>query len=258
MPRANRYFLKGNIWHLTHRCHKKDFLLGFRRDRIRWLHWLYEAKKRFGVSILNYIVTCNHIHLLVKDNSGEENISMFMQLLQSRTAQEYNTRKNRKGAFWEDRYHATAIDSDVYLMNCITYINMNMVRAGVVKHPIEWKESGYFEIEYPRKRYGIIDYTILLEELCMGSFEELQKCQKEWINEVMGHRQLGRESKWTESLAVGSEDFVERIKEQLDVKAKSRKIIQIGNDYILSDSEIPYKAVFDPKNEALRSKNGCF
>lgn len=256
MPRANRYFLRGNIWHITHRCHKKDYLLWHRRDRVRWLHWLYEAKKRFDISVLNYIATRNHIHLLVKDNSGDENIPKFIQLLQSRTAQEYNTRKDRKGAFWEDRYHATAVDTDVYLMNCMTYINMNMVRAGVIKHPVEWKESGYFEIEFPRKRYGIIDFKVLLNELCMESIEELQRSQKEWINEKLSNHQLNRESKWTESLAVGSEDFVERIKEQLDLKAKSRKIVKTENDYILSDSEIPYKAIFDPKNEPLRQKNG--
>ena len=27
MPRANRYFIPGQIWHLTHRCHKREFLL---------------------------------------------------------------------------------------------------------------------------------------------------------------------------------------------------------------------------------------
>jgi len=204
------------------------------------------------------MATCNHIHLLVKDNSSEENISKFMQLLQSRTAQEYNTRKNRKGAFWEDRYHATAIDSDVYLMKCMTYISMNMVRAGVVKNPAEWKESGYFEIEFPKKRYRIIDYPVLLEELNLESIKELQKSQQEWIKEVMENRPLYRESKWTESLAVGSEEFVERIKEQLDIKAKSRKILKSVNDFILSDSEISYKAIFDNKNEALRLKNGQF
>ncbi|HLO60911.1 MAG TPA: transposase [Bacteroidales bacterium] len=256
MPRANRYYLQGNIWHITHRCHKKDFLLWHRRDRATWLHWLFEAKKRFDISVLNYNVTRNHVHLLVKDKAGEENISDFMQLLQSRVAQEYNTRKNRKGAFWEDRYHATAIDSDVYLMNCMTYINLNMVRAGVVKDPAEWKESGYSEIEFPRKRYGIIDFKTLLKELCIETVEELQKSQKDRINELLSKQQLNRESKWTESLAVGSEDFVERVKEQLDFRAKSRKIIKTENDYILSDSEIPYRAIFDPKNEPLRLKNG--
>jgi putative transposase len=61
MPRANRYFTYGNIWHITHRCHKKDFLLKFKKDRLSWIHWLFEAKKRYGISILNCIATSNHI-----------------------------------------------------------------------------------------------------------------------------------------------------------------------------------------------------
>ena len=54
MPRANRIFLQGYIWHITHRCHKKEFLLKFAIDRQRWLHWLFQAKRRYGLSVLNY------------------------------------------------------------------------------------------------------------------------------------------------------------------------------------------------------------
>ena len=61
-----------------------------------------------------------------------------MQLIAGRTAHEYNQRKGRSGAFWEDRYHATAVDSDKYLARCMVYIDLNMVRAGVVSHPGEW------------------------------------------------------------------------------------------------------------------------
>jgi REP element-mobilizing transposase RayT len=37
------------------------------RDRRAYLHWVLEAKKRFGLSVLDYTVTSNHIHLLIKD-----------------------------------------------------------------------------------------------------------------------------------------------------------------------------------------------
>ena len=43
MPKANRYFIPNHIWHITHRCHKQEFLLKFKRDRERWLHWLFES-----------------------------------------------------------------------------------------------------------------------------------------------------------------------------------------------------------------------
>jgi putative transposase len=70
------------------------------------LHWVFEAKKRFRLSVLNYMVRSNHVQLLVKD-AGRDVIAQSMQLIAGRTAQEYNQRKNRQGAFWEDRYHAT-------------------------------------------------------------------------------------------------------------------------------------------------------
>ncbi|MBW2011660.1 MAG: transposase, partial [Deltaproteobacteria bacterium] len=119
MPRSRRHYIPGYVWHITHRCHKKEFLLKFARDRHCWRHWLFEAKKRFGLCVLNYMVTSNHIHLLVIDDGPDAVISKSMQLVAGRTAQEYNQRKKRKGAFWEDRYHATAIEHDEHLLRCL-------------------------------------------------------------------------------------------------------------------------------------------
>ena len=49
MARVKRHYLPGHVWHITHRCHKKEFLLKFARDRCQWLQWLFEAKKRYGI-----------------------------------------------------------------------------------------------------------------------------------------------------------------------------------------------------------------
>ena len=68
------------LWHIPHRCHKKEFLLKFSRDRNRYLPWLYQARKRYGLKILNYMVTSNHIHLLVADDGNRDVIPKSMQL----------------------------------------------------------------------------------------------------------------------------------------------------------------------------------
>ncbi len=81
MARAHRYYIPRHIYHLTHRCHKREFLLKFSKDRKRWLDLLFEAKKRFGLVILNYTVTSNHIHLLVFDDAGKDVIPRSMQLI---------------------------------------------------------------------------------------------------------------------------------------------------------------------------------
>ena len=55
MARAKRHYIPGYVWHITHRCHKREFLLKYPRDRRRWIEWLYQAKKRYiGLSVLNY------------------------------------------------------------------------------------------------------------------------------------------------------------------------------------------------------------
>lgn len=64
MPKANRHFLVHHVWCITLCCHKKEFLLKFSQDRKRWIYWLFEAKKRYGLCVLNYKVTSNHIHQL--------------------------------------------------------------------------------------------------------------------------------------------------------------------------------------------------
>lgn len=209
MPRANRHYIPGGVWHITHRCHNREFLLRSLCDRQRWKYWLFQARKRFGISVLNYIVTSNHIHILVRD-SGQQVIARSMQLIAGRLAQEYNTRMGRSGAFWEGRYFATAISTDYHLFQCLIYIDLNMVRAGVVTHPSHWKVCGYNDIQYPPERYRVIDYDALYD---LGRFGDGKACRRQHRDMIARELDSGtssREPKWTESVAVGPEEFTHR------------------------------------------------
>ena len=258
MPRANRHYIPGYVWHITHRCHKQEFLLRFARDKRRWIAWLFEARKRYGLSILSYTVTSNHIHLLVSDNGDNDTIPKSMQLLAGRTGQQYNQRKGRTGAFWEDRYHATAVERDEHLMQCMVYIALNMVRAGVVKHPDQWLYSSYHEIQIPRDRYRLIDYEHLMVLFGIRDLKELQEAYKEWISEACKTLSIAREGKWTESIAVGSKMFVEDTKEKLGMKAHGREVIGEDGTYQLREELEPYGHTFNPQNDDLRLGNRYF
>lgn len=244
MPRANRNFCKGYVWHITQRCHRKSFLLKFARDRRRWRHWLFEARRRHKLSVLNYIVTSNHIHLLCADR-GTGEISQSMQLVSARTAQEFNNRKSRKGAFWDDRYHATAVQTDSHLLRCITYIDLNMVRAGAVEHPGQWDACGYNELRRPWTRKGIIDFECLMKFLNVGSMAELVDLQNEKIAEEIASTR--RDSKWTESVAVGDERFLQEIKAVLGCRAIHREISADAEAQTLRESRGRYFAFLAPK-----------
>jgi putative transposase len=258
MARAKRHFVSGYIWHITHRCHKREFLLKFSKDRRRYLQWLYQAKKRYKLTILNYMVTSNHVHLLVVDTGKREVIPKSMQLVAGRTGQEYNQRKNRKGAYWEDRYHATAVESGDHLARCIAYIDANMVRAGVVSHPSMWPFSGYNEIQEPRKKNILIDYERLQGLFGAESYDQLKNSHSGWIEAYLGNGAKGRQDKWTDSIAVGSKSFIENVKARLGFRAKGRDVIEGGEGYHLREEAAPYMALLDTEKGDIGSKNTYF
>jgi len=255
LPRANRYFMPGYIWHITHRCHKQEFLLKFAQTRQRYIHWLYQARKRFGVEILNYTITSNHIHLIVRDGGGNNDIPSMIQLVAGRTAQEYNIKKHRKGAFWEDRYHATAIDTGEHLLQCLLYLDLNMVRAGAVNHPEEWSHCGYQEIQGNRRRNTIIDLNVLTTALELKNVDSLRTAHREWIEEALRGEASAREEKWSQSIAVGSEEFAQRTQAVLGARGRMRDIAKKDDEYVLREPEESYGAVFWVKNEPIATKN---
>ncbi|MEA3467618.1 MAG: transposase [Thermodesulfobacteriota bacterium] len=255
MARAKRHYIPGQIWHITHRCHKGEFLFKFAKDRRRWLQWLYQARKRYGLTILNYIVTSNHIHLLVMDDGDREIIPRSIQLVAGRTGQEYNQRKKRQGAFWEDRYHATAVEDGEHFLRCLVYIDLNMVRAGVVKHPAQWLFSGYNEIQKPRKKNVLINYDKLMEQLEAGSYNTVKQNHKMLVEETLNNERNKRDEKWTRSIAVGSKGFVENVKSRLGGLATGRTIQKTEATYQLREPSSFYNDLLEVKNDDIAGKN---
>jgi len=258
MARAKRHFIPGYIWHITHRCHKREFLLKFSRDRHRYLQWLYRARKRYGLKILNYMVTSNHIHLLVEDGGDRDVIPNSMQLVAGRTGQEYNQRKDRKGAYWEDRYHATAVETGDHLARCMVYIDTNMVRAGVTSHPALWPFCGYNEIQEPRKKNILIDYDRLRKLFGAKSYDDLRTSHRGWVEEYLGGMAKERQDEWTASIAVGGRSFVEKVKALLGFRAKGRDVVQGDEGYELREGAGSYKAVFEGKKDDIGPANTYF
>ncbi len=213
MTRAKNNLVSGMVWHLTHRCHDKKYLLKFARDKRRWMHWMFAAKKKYNPIILNYSVTSNHIHLLVYADS-RKSIYRTIQLSSGRTAWEYNKRKKRTGAFWENSYHATPVESGEHLAQCMAYIDLNMVRAGVVKHPSAWPFCGYHEIMENKKRYLLINKETLSQLLNLDSSHNLGDFYSELIETELT-KNGGRDERWTSGMAVGSDEYVQKVKERL-------------------------------------------
>lgn len=208
MPRATRYLVDGYLYHLTHRCADGEFFLRFAKERDAYREWLRVGAERYKVSVLGYTVTCNHTHVVceVRDRLA---VADMMKLAAGSVAQQRNWRKAHEGSVWEHPYHCTRIEDGQHLLNCLRYVDLNMVRAGKNKHPSEWRWCGYDELTGQRQRYRIVNQERLLLLTGFSSMPEFAAFYRASIAERLASTDRVREPCWTDAVAVGSEEFVD-------------------------------------------------
>ncbi len=79
-------------------------------------------------------------------------------------------------------------------------------------------------------------------------FKQHQHARAEWVDAELERGPQGRDSSWTESLAVGSEHFVEHIKQELGMKGHHREVSKSGEVHMLREAAIAYRSDFGPGN----------
>jgi putative transposase len=209
MPRRRRSWINYACYHITHRCHERKFLFKFAKHRNIYLKLLFEMQKKYNIDILDYIVTSNHVHLLLSAKRAK-NIPLGLQFLHGGMAQKYNIQKTREGSFWRNRFHATRIESGAHLGKCLFYIDMNMVRAGAVAHPAEWEHTAYHEFIEPKQRYRIVNIARLLEVLDFdpADIEGFRKWYISTLDEKLACEEHHREVYWSKAAAIGGEKWL--------------------------------------------------
>jgi putative transposase len=207
MPRASRYLENGFIYHLTHRCRDGAFHLRFKEERNAYREWLRIGVNRYRVPVLAYAITSNHIHI-VAEVRDKHRVADMMRLAAGATAQAWNRRKGHAGAVWEHPYRCTRIQDGHHLFNCLCYVDLNMVRAGRVAHPRDWRWCGYDELMGARQRYRLVDRAALVRLTDTGSMSRFVRQYRQSVEDRIAAGTAPREPWWTEAVAVGDSDFV--------------------------------------------------
>ena len=69
------------------------------------------------------------------------------------------------------------------------------------------------------------------------NYVDLKEAHGKWIEEALKKQMVVRDSKWTQSIAVGDKSFVEQIKQRLGIWAKGRKIHGSEDEYQLRERQ---------------------
>ena len=88
--------------------------------------------------------------------------------------------------------------------------------------------------------------------------DDLKDTHNRWVEETLRIDRHVRETKWTQSVAVGSKEFVEMTKNKLGYRVKGRRIVKSDEDYQLREQQSSYIANSAQKKLALSDDNTYF
>lgn len=142
MARLPRIVIPGYPLHVIQRGNDRQPVFFAEEDYCKYLETLRQGAEATYCHIHAYVLMTNHVHLLVTP-SGQENVSLMMQSLGRQYVSYVNRLYQRSGTLWEGRFKSALIDSEQYLLTCSRYIELNPVRAGMVKGPGEYRWSSY-------------------------------------------------------------------------------------------------------------------
>jgi putative transposase len=141
MPNRITHFELTNIYHIYNRGVNKQTI--FFTDS-NYEYFIYKMANYFRdkAAIFAYCLMPNHFHLLIQISS-EDFIRKALQPFLITYTRSVNIDQERIGPLFQGRYQANLINDDAYLLDCLKYIHLNPVKAGLVTTLRDWKYSSY-------------------------------------------------------------------------------------------------------------------
>ena len=203
MPRIARMIVKDEptVYHVMSRTALDGFVLGdvekeFLFDLIKRLTTIYFAEA------LGFCIMGNHFHLLVRMHTGDDctdeeikkrsrlyygedkigeldadqisffrekwtSLSEYIKEIKQTFSRYYNKLHSRKGFFWSERFKSLIVDNGDTLINCLAYIDLNPIRAGMVNRPEEYRwcslgyhvqsnnKDGFLSLDFGLREFGV-------------------------------------------------------------------------------------------------------
>jgi len=142
MPRRARLALDGVSVHLVQRGIDRSACFFCDDDRRHYLALLAELAPALGCAVHAYVLMTNHVHMLATPTRAA-GISLLMRQLNQRYVQAINRAYRRTGTLWEGRFRSCLVESEAYVLACYRYIELNPVRAEMVRDPLDYAWSSH-------------------------------------------------------------------------------------------------------------------
>jgi putative transposase len=222
MPRPTRLNLPDIPQHVTQRGNNRQACFFDDEDRNVYLSQLENSARRRECAIHAYVLMTNHVHLLVTP-SIPDGVSKLMQDVGREYVRYINGKYRRSGTLWEGRFKSSLIDGDRYCLVCYRYIELNPVRATMVKTPCQYRWSSYHANALQAEDRLITPHQQWLSlgddpPSCCRQYRALFKTQpaEPTVRAIRYHNKKG--------LPLGPMSFTQQIEKQLRIKLGTGKV----------------------------------
>ena len=243
MPRLARMIVTGEptIYHVMSRTVLDGFVLGD-VEKEYMLKLIKQLSSVYFTEVLGFCLMGNHFHLLVKmipeqEYSDDEikgryeryygsredpgdgqmhllrqrwsSLSEYVKEIKQTFSRYYNKNHGRRGFFWSERFKSLIVENGETLINCLAYIDLNPVRAGLVERPDDyrWNSLGYHLQTNNKDRFLSTDFG--LKEFNVKSEKERVRLYRKYVYE-------------TGAILPSDKPYIKTIKEKTVAKERKR------------------------------------
>ena len=165
-------------------------------------------------------------------------LSEFVKEIKQSFSRYYNKRHHRRGTLWGERFKSLIVEKGETLINCLAYIDLNPIRAGLVERPEDyrWNSIGYhrqtgnkddfLSLDFGLKEFGVVNTEERLKRYRRyvyeaGAVDRSEKGQRKVIGDKILEKERNREFElsrndrfryrtryFTDSGSIGSKEFV--------------------------------------------------
>lgn len=212
MARLARVILPGYPHHITQRGNRRQDVFFQEDDYETYLSLLKEWCDREDIEIWAYCLMTNHVHLIVRPDSGSD-LSRAIGEAHRRYTRMINTRNGWRGYLWQGRFASFPME-EAWLLRAVAYVELNPVKAGMVAKAWEYPWSSVHAHLAGKDNRGIVTPEPLLA--LIGDWKEyLQNALAQNTTDLEKHQRTGR--------PLGDEAFLDQAESLLGRDLKKKK-----------------------------------
>ena len=215
MARMPRFLIphQQTTYHVISRTALDGYPLGD-QEKSLLLTTIQQLSNVYFCEVLGFCVMGNHFHLLVtmrpEDEISDEEVkesfqrrygneytlmtgqipfyrqkwtslSEYVKEIKQSFTRVYNKKRGRKGTFWAERFKSVIVEKGETLINCLAYIDLNPVRAGLVDRPEDyrWSSLGYRFRSSHKEEF--LSWNLGLKEYNVKSPKERLRLYREFV-----------------------------------------------------------------------------